>query len=137
MQRHLAKQIEPHGVTLGMWYFLRALWTEDGQTQKELSTTVGTMEPTTLNAIKAMEAAGIVRRVRNDADRRKINIYLTPRGQDLRQILLPAAHNVIANATHGFSDEEREQLLRMLGAVQRNVSEELSKHANGNDDIAI
>lgn len=54
MQRYLQSQIEPHGLSLGMWYFLRALWFEDGLTQSELSRKVGTMEPTTLAAIKAM-----------------------------------------------------------------------------------
>ena len=30
LQRFLQIKIEPYGVTLGMWYFLRALWHEDG-----------------------------------------------------------------------------------------------------------
>ena len=37
LQRFLQFKIEPHGITLGMWYFLRALWHEDGLTQRELS----------------------------------------------------------------------------------------------------
>ncbi len=51
VQRALQVRIEPHRVSLGMWYFLRALWDEDGLTQRELSTRVGTMEPTTMAAI--------------------------------------------------------------------------------------
>ncbi|ASY46667.1 hypothetical protein CJD35_19390 (plasmid) [Sphingobium xenophagum] len=50
---------------------------QDGLTQKELSDLVGTMEPTTLSAIASMEQRGIVARVRNAADKRKINIFLT------------------------------------------------------------
>jgi hypothetical protein len=65
LQRFLLLKIEPHGVTLGMWYFLRALWTEDGLTQRELSRRVGTMEPTTLSAIVKMERIGLVKRSRN------------------------------------------------------------------------
>ena len=74
LQRYLQQQIEPHGVTPGMWYFLRALWHQDGQTQRELSEVVGTMEPTTLTAIRSMEKSGLVRRVRSTVDRRKIKI---------------------------------------------------------------
>ena len=77
LQRYLQRKIEPYGVTPGMWYFLRALWDRDGMTQRELSLVVGTMEPTTLTAIKAMERSGLVRRVKNADDRRKINIFLT------------------------------------------------------------
>ncbi|WP_188713498.1 MarR family winged helix-turn-helix transcriptional regulator, partial [Croceicoccus mobilis] len=80
MQKLLQLKIEQFGVTLGMWYFLRVLWDQDGLTQKELSDLVGTMEPTTLSAIASMEQRGIVARVRNAADKRKINIFLTPYG---------------------------------------------------------
>ena len=87
VQRYLQQKIEPYGVTPGMWYFLRALWHQDGMTQRELSLVVGTMEPTTLTAIKSMERRGLVRRVKNADDRRKINIYLTRRGHALRRVL--------------------------------------------------
>ena len=70
LQRRLQARIEPHGVTLGMWYFLRALWEEDGLTQSELSRRVGTMEPTTLTAIQTMQRKGLVRRIRSKQDRR-------------------------------------------------------------------
>jgi hypothetical protein len=70
LQRYLQMKIEPYGVTPGIWYFLRALWTEDGLTQKELSDRIGTSEPTTLIAIKYMSAHGLVSRVRNKTDRR-------------------------------------------------------------------
>lgn len=125
MQRYLQQKIEPYGVTLGMWYFLRALWHQDGLTQRELSVIVGTMEPTTLTAIKSMERSGIVRRVRNEEDRRKINIFLTPRGKALRESLLPLARTVVDNSVLGFSDEERQQFLQYLNAVQRNLLERI------------
>src|SRR5919112_6208803 len=62
MQRLLQARIGPHGVTLGMWYYLRALWHEDGLTQRELSRRIGTMEPSTLSAIQTMERRGLVKR---------------------------------------------------------------------------
>ena len=58
LQRYLQVKIGPHGVTLGMWYFLRILWREDGLTQRELSYRIGTREPTTLIAILADAAPG-------------------------------------------------------------------------------
>ena len=44
------------GVSIGHWYFLRALWEEDGLNQRELSRRVGMMEPTTVTAVNGMEA---------------------------------------------------------------------------------
>lgn len=129
VQRYLQSKIEPHGVTLGMWYFLRALWHEDGLTQRELSRRLGTMEPTTLTAIAAMEKAGLVTRVRNATDRRKLNVFLTEKGRALKAQLLPLAVEVVHAATDGFSPAEVRQFLKFLGAIQANVGRELADAA--------
>ena len=122
VQRYLQAKIEPHGVTLGMWYFLRTLWSEDGLTQRELSHRIGIMEPSTLTAILAMERSGLVTRVRNTDDRRKVNIWLTPKGRALQATLLPLAIEVVRTATRGFSQDEVARFLGMLAAVQSNLS---------------
>ena len=49
----------------GHWAFLRILWEADGKgglNQKELSTRAGVMEPTTVTAMRAMEALGYINR---------------------------------------------------------------------------
>jgi len=126
VQRALQARIGRHGVTLGMWYFLRVLWTEDGLTQRELSQRVETMEPTTLSAIASMEKGGLIRRVRNPDDRRKINIFLTAAGRELETTLLPSAIGVVETAVKGFSRAEVETILRLLAAMQRNLREDLA-----------
>lgn len=92
--RALQERIVPHGVSMGQWFFLRALWEEDGLTQRELSQRVGMMEPTTVTALNSMERRGLVERCRNTQDRRKVNIYLTPKGKALRDVLQPMAAEV-------------------------------------------
>ena len=121
LQRYLQIKIKPHGVTLGTWYFLRALWHEDGLTQRELSRRIGTREPTTMAAILAMEANGLVRRVRNNVDRRKQNVFLTPKGRRLKSKLLPLAREVVNTATAGLGERELELFLGFLSTVQHNL----------------
>lgn len=122
LQRYLQEQIEPHGITLGMWYFLRVLWQEDGLTQSELSQRVGTMEPTTLVAIKSMVASGFVERRRNAKDGRKLNIFLTKKGKALRDVCVPMAMEVNALAARGLSEEDRSRLMQTLQTLQDNLS---------------
>src|SRR5262245_43196205 len=62
-QKLLEKRIAASGIARGQWYFLRVLWIEDGLSQRELSTRVGMMEPTTVIALRRMEKAGLRRRV--------------------------------------------------------------------------
>jgi MarR family transcriptional regulator, organic hydroperoxide resistance regulator len=123
LQRYLQAMIQPHGITIGMWYFLRALWDEDGQTQRELSRRIGTSEPTTLNAIAAMERIGLVTRDRDKTDGRKLNVLLTEKGWSLKTELLPLAIHVVQAATVDFTDEQRTAFLASLAAVQRNLAD--------------
>jgi MarR family transcriptional regulator, organic hydroperoxide resistance regulator len=127
LQRFLQTKIEPHGVTLGMWYFLRALWNEDGLSQRELSNRVGTMEPTTLSAILAMEKKGLVRRIRDRADRRKWHIHLTRKGRALKARLLPLARDVVDTAVQNLSAKEVKQLLAGLMEVQNSLHATLAR----------
>lgn len=127
LQRFLQLKIEPHGVTLGMWYFLRALWHEDGLNQRELSRRVGTMEPTTLSAILNMEKKGLVRRVQNKKDRRKWHVHLTPKGRALKAELIPLAREVVDIAVQSLSRKEVRQLLEGLAEVQKNLHATVSQ----------
>jgi len=73
--------LQPYKITLGQYFFLRALWIEEGLSQRELSRRVGTTEPTTVAALRLLERNCLVERVRNADDRRTINIFLTDRAR--------------------------------------------------------
>lgn len=118
LTRALQARIAPHGVSIGMWFFLRALWQEDGISQRELSQRVGMMEPTTASALTNMERKGYVRRIRNRADRRIVNVFLTERGRALRRELLPLAAEVNEVALRGITINEATQLRALLGKIQ-------------------
>lgn len=115
IQRHLQAKLQDHGVALGAWYLLRVLWEEDGLTQSDLARRVGMMEPTAVPALRGMEAQGWIRRVRSETDKRKVFLFLTPAGSDLRGRLMPEAHGVNAVAVANLSEDE----VRMLRALLR------------------
>ena len=116
-QRLLERRIAPHGVTRGQWYFLRVLWTKDGVSQRELSERVGMMEPTTVIALRSMEKAGLIRRVRSTDDRRVTLVRLTPKAKRMRDNLLKLARGINAQANAGISQEDiavfRQVIMRM------------------------
>lgn len=119
--RALQARIARSGVSMGQWFFLRVLWEEDGLTQRELSHRVGMMEPTTVTAVNVMVAQGLVERVRNAHDRRKMNIYLTEKGQALRGAMMPSASDVAAAAVEGIAPEEILQVIDVLRRVSANL----------------
>lgn len=136
IQRLLQARIAPHSVQLGMWYFLRVLWDEDGSTQRELSDRLGISEPTALHTIAAMERSGLIKRVRNAADRRKMNVFLTRKGRQLEAILLPVAVEVVNEVVRGFAEQDVRQLLGFLKAIQRNLRVHLEGVEAGESDFA-
>ncbi len=122
LQNQLKAMIAPFGVSLGMWYFLRVLWEEDGLTQRELSDRVGTMEPTTLTALRSMEKKNLIIRERNALDGRKINVFLSDKGRNLKDVLLPKSTMILERAVRGFSEEDRDILHRFLVQVRENLN---------------
>jgi DNA-binding MarR family transcriptional regulator len=87
-----------------------------------LSRRVRTTEPTTVSALRLLERNGLVDRVRNTQDRRTINIFLTPKGRELKDQLLPGVLELNRVATDGMSSEEVQDAFRLLNKMQQNVA---------------
>jgi MarR family transcriptional regulator, organic hydroperoxide resistance regulator len=120
-QRLLEKRIAPYGIARGQWYFLRVLWTEDGLSQRELSARVGTMEPTTVIALRSMENAGLVRRLRSKDDRRKTHVWLTTKAKRMRDGLLTLAREINAQADAGIAAEDIASFRRIIARMTANL----------------
>jgi DNA-binding MarR family transcriptional regulator len=120
-QRLLEKRISGFGLKRGQWYFLRVLWTEDGLSQRELSARVGTMEPTTVIALRSMERAGLIRRVRSARDKRKAQVSLTPKAKKMRDELLSVARGITDEAERGVSRTELARFRRVIAHMTANL----------------
>jgi DNA-binding MarR family transcriptional regulator len=120
-QRLLERRIAPYGVTRGQWYFLRVLWPQDGVSQRELSARVGMMEPTTVIALRSMEKAGLIRRVRSADDKRRAQVWLTTKAKRMRAELLAVARGITDAAEAGIAPEELAQCRRVLARMTANL----------------
>ena len=112
--RALQASFAQHEVSAGQWPLLLYLWDQDGLSQKQLSRRVQIEEATTTRTLDRMERDGLVRRVRDESDRRRINVFLTEHGQQLREELVPYAQEVNALATHGLSDQDKSKINSLL-----------------------
>ena len=121
--RALQVRLAEHGVSLGHWTFLRILWDKDGITQRELSEQAGVMEPTTFAAVKTMEALGYISRRQLPGNKRKVFVFLTPKGRVLRDKLVPLAVEVNEVAVRGTKAADiavtRQVLLAMIENLAR------------------
>jgi DNA-binding MarR family transcriptional regulator len=129
--RGLQMRLAAHGVALGHWTFLRILWETDGLTQRELSEQAGLMEPTTFSAVQAMQRLGYVTRRHQAANRKKLHVFLTPKGRALKAKLVPLAEDVNNVAAREVATGDIAITRRTLLAVIENLAREEAANGNG------
>ncbi len=120
-QRLLERRIGAYGVARGQWYFLRVLWITDGLSQRELSARVGMMEPTTVIALRSMERAGLVQRVRGEDDRRKVRVFLSAKAKRLRNELIGVARGITNEAEEGIAPRDLAVFRRAIARMTANL----------------
>lgn len=122
MCREFSDRIAQHGVTLGLWPFLRALWDDDGLTQRELSEKVRMKGPTTVAALNKLEDRGLVRREGNKNDARKINVFLTPEGRKVYRRVMPDVEAVNKQMLNQLTAAEQKTFRELIKRVRSNVT---------------
>jgi DNA-binding MarR family transcriptional regulator len=118
--RYLTAQLAVHGVTFGQFQHLRNLWVEDGLTQAELSRRIGVEMASSTAILDSLEAGKLITRVRNAADRRKINVFLTSAGAALEKALMACATDANKRASKGLSKAEVAHLFALAGQIIEN-----------------
>ena len=93
----------------------------DGLSQRELSARVGMMEPTTVIALRSMERAGLIRRLRSGDDRRKVRVLLTAKAKRLRNELLGVARTITDESEEGISARDLASFRRVIARMTANL----------------
>jgi len=121
--RDFHARLARHGVTHAQFMLLWLLSQADSLTPLELSRRAGIQKASATSVINALRKRRLIRGDQDNVDRRKVNLHLTPAGQELTKELLACAAAANADARTGFTDAELETLLRMLRAVVANLEE--------------
>ena len=118
----LKSRIAAHNLTLSQYFLMRQLWEEEGITQAELSARLQMTQAASVPTIDALEKRGLLKRVRDDADRRITRIYLTAKGKTVRSKLLDYASAISIASLEGFTRSELSTLRTLLAAVRANLT---------------
>jgi DNA-binding MarR family transcriptional regulator len=89
--------------------------------QNEISRELNVSRTNITNLIDGLERDELVERVPNPADRRVSYAQLTDKGRAVCERLMPTMTELMQDATHDFSPDERAQLKTLLYRVQRNI----------------
>jgi len=111
-----------HRVHAGQQFILRCLWDQEGLAPGEIAARLGLSTPTVTKATARMEAAGLLVRRPHPTDRRLVRIQLTKRGRSLQSAIDKEIERITERALRSLSNRQRDQLIRLLSEVQRNLS---------------
>lgn len=89
MQQAYTPLLEPLGLTYPQYLAMTALWGEDEQTVGALGKVLHLESNTLTPLIKRLEAQGLVERVRDAEDERRVLVWLTDKGRAMQS---QAAH---------------------------------------------
>jgi MarR family transcriptional regulator for hemolysin len=109
------------GGSVPTWLILSSLKGDAWRTQLELARSVGIEGPTLTRHLDGLEEHGLVRRVRDAADRRAVKVELTAEGEQLFSQLRQAVIAFNRDLTTGLSEAELEHTQETLSRLEANV----------------
>lgn len=114
-------QAEGLNITTEQWGILNCLWEEEGIHQSAIAERIHKDRHTITRMLNLLEKNGFVRRAPTSKDKRRLNVFLTDSGRDMKEKLVPIAIGFLEVAFTGLTQEETNELLRILGHITGNL----------------
>jgi DNA-binding MarR family transcriptional regulator len=122
MRTRLSHGLAESGLYPGQDGVIQLLSAEDGLTPGALAQRLGVKAPTMTRTIGRMEAQGFVFRRADDRDARLTKVFLTEEGRNTVERIAGATAECEREATLGLSNKELRTLVKLLAAVDANLS---------------
>lgn len=123
MRRNLNRRVQALGLTQSQWRALAYLSRQEGINQATLADTLEVQPITLARLIDRLEAAGWVERRRHPSDRRAVRLFLTEKAQPVLSEMWDLASETREEAIAGMPAELRDQLIKALCHMKRNLIE--------------
>jgi DNA-binding MarR family transcriptional regulator len=108
-------------IPLRLWFPLRALYRNEGITQRELGRMMGYGDAHAGVIVKAMQRRRLVDRRPSRVDKRSLNLYLTPSGRKMARLTLHHMRAVNARIAAGMTASEQRSLRTLLLRAHQNL----------------
>lgn len=126
-QRLLQEHLAERNLTVAQYLHLRVLREKNTLFQNEISAELGINKASSTAIVEMLDREGLIERVRDGEDRRRIRVSLTPRGIALADTILPFAKQIAFAATHGISPADLGQFFATMDKILENLSTALAR----------
>lgn len=118
--RTYREKLDSIGITYPQYLVLIVLWEKDGATLSEIGAHLMLDSGTLTPIVQRLEAMEIVQRKQRKSDERAREVWLTPKGLNLRELVIAAREHVVCRL--GMSEEEILCLRKELVALVNQLS---------------
>ena len=127
MSRMFNQVAAAYDITLSVGFTLIAIYEEEGTPVTKIAPRMG-MEPNSLSRIlKSMEKDGLVERVPDTRDKRKVLVKLTEKGQDKRKISIKSVFRLNNAMLDDLDPIKVKHFYEVINAVPKSTSKTLDK----------
>lgn len=92
----------------------------EGINQNEIARKLSVRAATVAIMLRRMEKAGLIERRQDEKDKRIQHVFLTEKGRKICELLKEQAERIEKMVTEGLSENEKEELARLLDHVIAN-----------------
>ncbi len=121
LENALINYLGDKNVSVACFHVLRLPWTEEGMPQKSISNLAFMTPSVTSQLIQKMCNDGLLNRGHQDKDARKIQVFLTEEGWELRKTILDGALNIPLSACENISDEDINTVVKALTKIRKEL----------------
>lgn len=121
MKRAIDSRVARFGLASHACRYLALIKDWDGATPKDLSNYLGVRSPTTLAALRTLEAKRLIKRTADKDDGRKSRYRLTARGAEVEALVRQSAMEVESLALSELTPEQSKQLSELIAVVRRSL----------------
>jgi DNA-binding MarR family transcriptional regulator len=114
-------KMEQHGLSLGAWRILAVLHRGGPMRVRELLHATGIEPPTLSRLLATLQTADLLSRTPSDDDARGVMVHPTAAGMALTELLIPQSLGLQERLLDGFTDDERDFLVRLLKRARDNA----------------
>ena len=123
----MRKNSDELGFKTGYRQVLRFLAHEDGVTQVDIARDAHFTAPTVSVTLKKMEEEGLIRRRTDKKDTRRTRVFITQKGREWESRLHEKIMDCEEILIRGLSEEETQELCRLLTKVRENILAECNE----------
>ena len=129
----LRVHMEKIGLHKGQGFALIHLWHHEGIPQRELSRAMHISPASVTNMLQRMERGGLIARERDREDQRVVRVFLTDRAKAMRKEARAVFHQMEAELSSIYSDEEKATLHRLLMKLHDRFAPDDPHHRHHHD----